>query len=100
MAGKADASPRGTDSLCAIQCRVSGIFKYSNFLILNVNALAGTAIPYLEVTKNLPLASASIRSRSWTYTIDVYLRKIDAEHNLINFGTFVVLFPQLIAGRL
>ena len=73
-------------------------FKYSNFLILNVNALAGTAIPYLEVTKNLPLGISFYTFQIMTYTIDVYLRKIDAEHNLINFGTFVVLFPQLIAG--
>ncbi len=73
-------------------------FKYSNFLILNVNALVGTAIPYLEVTKNLPLGISFYTFQIMTYTIDVYLRKIDAEHNFINFGTFVVLFPQLIAG--
>lgn len=73
-------------------------FKYSNFLISNINALVGTAIPYLEVTKNLPLGISFYTFQIMTYTIDVYLRKIDAEHNLINFGTFVVLFPQLIAG--
>ena len=32
------------------------------------------------------------------YTMDVYRRKIKVEHNLIDFGAFVVLFPQLIAG--
>ena len=73
-------------------------FKYSNFLISNLNALAGTAIPYLEVTKNLPLGISFYTFQILTYTIDVYLQKINAERNIINFGTFVVLFPQLIAG--
>lgn len=73
-------------------------FKYSNFMISNLNALAGTAIPYLEVTKNLPLGISFYTFQILTYTIDVYLQKISAERNIINFGTFVVLFPQLIAG--
>ena len=33
-----------------------------------------------------------------SYTIDVYIGKVKAEKNIINFGAFVCLFPQLIAG--
>ena len=33
-----------------------------------------------------------------SYTIDVYRGKVPAEKNIIDFGAFVVLFPQLIAG--
>lgn len=33
-----------------------------------------------------------------SYTIDVYRGQVKPEHNIIDFGTFVVLFPQLIAG--
>ncbi len=73
-------------------------FKYSNFLLANLNALLGTSIPLLEVTKNLPLGISFYTFQIMTYTIDVYLRKIEVEHSIIDFGAFVVLFPQLIAG--
>ncbi len=73
-------------------------FKYSNFFIENVNFLFGTSWPLLEVTKNLPLGISFYTFQIMTYTIDVYLGKIEVERNIINFGTFVVLFPQLIAG--
>ena len=33
-----------------------------------------------------------------SYTIDVYRGKVPAEKNIVDFGAFVVLFPQLIAG--
>lgn len=72
------------------------VFKYADFLLHNINDLFGTAIPYLQLT--LPLGISFYTFQIMTYTIDVYLKKAEAEHNLIDFGTFVVLFPQLIAG--
>lgn len=72
------------------------VFKYADFLLHNINGLFGTAIPYLQLT--LPLGISFYTFQIMTYTIDVYLKKAEAEHNLIDFGTFVVLFPQLIAG--
>mgnify|MGYP002938940814 FL=1 len=33
-----------------------------------------------------------------SYTIDVYRREVKTEHNIIDFGAYVVMFPQLIAG--
>lgn len=73
-------------------------FKYSNFFLMNVNAIFRTSFPMLEVTKNLPLGISFYTFQILTYTVDVYLRKIDVERNIIDFGAFVVLFPQLIAG--
>lgn len=72
------------------------VFKYADFILSNINGLFGTAIPYLELT--LPLGISFYTFQIMTYTIDVYLKKAEAEHNIIDFGTFVVLFPQLIAG--
>lgn len=72
------------------------VFKYADFLLHNINDLLGTAIPYLQLT--LPLGISFYTFQIMTYTIDVYLKKAGAERNLIDFGTFVVLFPQLIAG--
>ncbi len=71
-------------------------FKYSDFFISNVNAVFGTAIPLLKLT--LPLGISFYTFQTMAYTIDVYRGKVKAERNIINLATFVVLFPQLIAG--
>ncbi len=71
-------------------------FKYSGFFIDNINALLGTAIPHTGFT--LPLGISFYTFQTMSYTIDVYRGKVEAEDNLITFGAFVVLFPQLIAG--
>ncbi len=71
-------------------------FKYTNFFIENLNALTGTTFEYLKLT--LPLGISFYTFQTMSYTIDVYLQKVKAEKNIINFGAFVCLFPQLIAG--
>ena len=73
-------------------------FKYSNFLIDNWNTLTGMAVPYIEAARTLPLGISFYTFQIMTYTVDVYAGKVETERNIINFGTFVVLFPQLIAG--
>lgn len=71
-------------------------FKYTNFFVDNINALAGTAIGHIDLT--LPLGISFYTFQTLSYTIDVYRGKVKAERNIIDFGAFVVLFPQLIAG--
>ena len=71
-------------------------FKYTNFFIENINTLTGTSLEYLKLT--LPLGISFYTFQTMSYTIDVYLGKVKAEKNIINFGAFVCLFPQLIAG--
>lgn len=74
-------------------------FKYTNFFMSNINALFGTSLPLLSSSEfHLPLGISFYTFQILAYTIDVYRRKIKVEHNLIDFGAFVVLFPQLIAG--
>lgn len=73
-----------------------GFFKYTNFFVDNINALAGTALAHISLT--LPLGISFYTFQTLSYTIDVYRGKVAAEKNIINFGAFVVLFPQLIAG--
>lgn len=72
-------------------------FKYSNFFIGNFNALFGTSIP-LIVNLALPLGISFYTFQSLSYTIDVYRRDVPAERNIITFGTYIVMFPQLISG--
>ena len=73
-----------------------GFFKYSGFLAENLNALLGLNIPVLALT--LPLGISFYTFQTMSYTIDVYREDVKAEHNFINFGAYVTLFPQLIAG--
>ena len=51
-----------------------------------------------NVKITLPLGISFYTFQTMSYTIDVFLGKVKAEKNIINFGAFVCLFPQLIAG--
>jgi len=73
-----------------------GFFKYTNFLLLNLGAVTGLSFPALSLT--LPLGISFYTFQTMSYTIDVYRGKVPAERNIVDFGAFVVLFPQLIAG--
>lgn len=71
-------------------------FKYADFLILNVNELLGTNIPLTDLP--LPIGISFYTFQSMSYIIDVYRGTAKAQRNWIDFGTFVALFPQLVAG--
>ncbi|MEG2596609.1 MAG: MBOAT family protein, partial [Ruthenibacterium sp.] len=71
-------------------------FKYTNFFIENFNAIAGTSLSLLHLT--LPLGISFYTFQTMSYSIDVYRRDVETEHNIIDFGAYVVMFPQLIAG--
>ncbi len=73
-----------------------GFFKYSDFFITNINAVFGTAIPLTGVP--LPIGISFYTFQTMSYTIDVYRGNARVQKNLVSFGTFVTLFPQLVAG--
>ena len=54
------------------------------------------SLSYVKIT--LPLGISFYTFQTMSYTIDVFLKKVKPEKNIINFGAFVCLFPQLIAG--
>ena len=72
-------------------------FKYTNFLIGTVNDLFGLSIGLIEAATVLPLGISFYTFQTMSYSIDVYRRDVPAEHNIIDFGAYVVMFPQLIA---
>ncbi|MGL4850483.1 MAG: MBOAT family O-acyltransferase [Clostridium sp.] len=72
------------------------IFKYMNFFIEILNETTHLSISEVKIT--LPLGISFYTFQTLSYCIDVYKKNIVAERNLINFGTFVSMFPQLIAG--
>ena len=73
-------------------------FKYANFVLRSVNALLGTAFAEIQGIGTLPLGISFYTFQTLSYSIDVYRRDVKAERNIIDFGAYVVMFPQLIAG--
>ena len=73
-----------------------GFFKYADFLVETVNALAGTAITPLHL--GLPIGISFFTFQTMSYTIDLYKREVAVEKNYFYYLTYVSMFPQLIAG--
>ena len=71
-------------------------FKYYDFLAGSLNAVTGWSIPLLGVP--MPIGISFYTFQTMSYTIDVYRKDAPVQRNIITFGTFVTLFPQLIAG--
>ena len=72
------------------------IFKYADFFISSINAVTGLNITLLRLA--LPIGISFYTFQSLSYTIDVYRGETQVQYNPINFGAYVSLFPQLIAG--
>ena len=73
-----------------------GVFKYSDFLIDNLNVLTGLTIPQPKLL--LPIGISFYTFQTMSYTIDVYRGDAKVQKNILSFGAYVSLFPQLIAG--
>ena len=77
-------------------------FKYSGFFVENVNALlCGAGLGELSWPMRnvaLPMGISFYTFQSMSYTIDVYMGRVAPTRNLLNFATYVSLFPQLVAG--
>ncbi|MEY8386599.1 MBOAT family O-acyltransferase [Oscillospiraceae bacterium 38-13] len=73
-----------------------GFFKYWDFLAANLSLLPGVSLPQLGLP--LPLGISFFTFQTMSYTIDVYRRDAPVQRNVIDFGAYVTLFPQLIAG--
>ncbi|MGI6013464.1 MAG: MBOAT family O-acyltransferase [Oscillospiraceae bacterium] len=71
-------------------------FKYSNFFIGNINALFHTGFAFLDIT--LPIGISFYTFQTMSYTIDIYRGDAEAQKNIIDFGAYVTMFPQLVAG--
>lgn len=95
---------KGRDTLakCAVASSILfnlgllGFFKYWDFFALSLQEAGITALPVLDV--HLPIGISFYTFQTMSYTVDVYRGDAKAQKNIINFGAFVTLFPQLIAG--
>jgi alginate O-acetyltransferase complex protein AlgI len=71
-------------------------FKYTDFFIQNANRLLNTQIPLLKLA--LPIGISFYTFQILSYVIDVYRGDAKVQKNVLDFLTYVCLFPQLIAG--
>lgn len=72
------------------------VFKYTDFIITNINAIFGSSFDLLNIA--LPIGISFYTFQAMSYTIDVYRDDVRVQKNLIDFGMYITMFPQLIAG--
>ncbi|MGM7634126.1 MBOAT family O-acyltransferase [Bacillus sp. Hm123] len=75
---------------------IFGYYKYSGFIIENINGLFHTSFEIAELP--LPIGISFYTFQAISYLIDVYRKDTEAQKNLINLSLYISLFPQLVAG--
>ncbi|MBR4554798.1 MAG: MBOAT family protein [Ruminococcus sp.] len=75
---------------------VLALFKYSGFLVENVNALLHVSIPVPDI--KLPIGISFYTFQTLSYSIDCYWGKVKVQKHFHKFLLYVSMFPQLIAG--
>ena len=82
-------------------CVVLFIFKYFGFFTSSFEGLAGLfgwPVPHYVVKIILPIGLSFHTFQSLSYVIEVYRGKQRAERDFIVYATYVMFFPQLVAG--
>lgn len=73
-----------------------GIFKYSGFIVENINAVTHLSLPVPDI--RLPIGISFFTFQMISYVIDVHWENVDVQKNYPKFLMYVSLFPQLVAG--
>ncbi|WP_053955376.1 MBOAT family O-acyltransferase [Inediibacterium massiliense] len=71
-------------------------FKYYGFIITNINGIFHMSMTNIDLP--LPVGISFYTFQTMSYVIDVYRGEVCAQKNIISFGTYVAMFPQLVAG--
>ena len=72
------------------------IFKYTDFFIENLNNIFNINLNYLYIV--MPIGISFFTFQALSYVIDVYKGTVPASKKLLDFMTYISLFPQLVAG--
>ena len=94
--GNRKKAQRAVYATVAFNLGMLGFFKYTDFLIGTVNGVFDLQIPLLNLP--LPIGISFYSFQTMSYTIDVYRGEAKPQHNPLDLGAYVALFPQLIAG--
>ena len=70
--------------------------KYADFFLSSVNAVTGLSFKLLHVT--LPIGISFYTFQILSYVVDVYRGSVPAQKSFLKLGTYIAMFPQLIAG--
>lgn len=73
-----------------------GYCKYADFFISSVNAVTGLSLKLLHVA--LPIGISFYTFQILSYVVDVYRGDVPAQKSFLKLGTYIAMFPQLIAG--
>ena len=95
-AGRERAAKRVLVLSVVLNIGLLAFFKYADFLIGNLNAIPGVQIPPLNLP--LPIGISFYTFQALSYLINLYRGDVPVQKSVIAFGTYVSLFPQLIAG--
>lgn len=94
--GQKHIAKRFVISAIVINLALLGFFKYAGFFAETLNVLPFLSIPVLTIP--LPIGISFYTFQTMSYSIDVYRDDAPVQKNIVSFGTYVSLFPQLIAG--
>ena len=83
-------------SSAIINLGLLGYFKYSGLIIESLGAVLKKDFTIPDIA--LPIGISFYTFQTMSYTIDIYRGKCKPQKNIIDFGAYVALFPQLIAG--
>ena len=83
-------------SSAIINLGLLGYFKYSGLLVESLGAILKKEFQIPDIA--LPIGISFYTFQTMSYTIDIYRGKCKPQNNIIDFGAYVALFPQLIAG--
>lgn len=72
------------------------VFKYSGFLVENVNAIFGAGFPVPDIVVMAGISFYTFQIIS--YIVDCYWGKVEPQKNFFKLLLYICLFPQLIAG--
>ena len=78
-----------------VNLSILAFFKYADFIIGTINNVAGLSLPMLSIP--LPIGISFFTFQTMSYVIDVYKGATKVQKNWVNYGTYVSMFPQLIA---
>ena len=97
--GRNQGKPAGKIALTVsivMNLSMLGVFKYTGFIVENINALFGTsmAVPKLA----LPIGISFYVFRTISYTIDCYWGKVEPEKKYFRYLLFLSMFPQVMMG--
>ncbi len=81
---------------CILDIGILAVFKYTGMITDTLNMLPFLNIPDLQIS--LPIGISFYTFQTMSYVVDVYRDDAPVSKNFIDFGTYVALFPQLIAG--